>query len=925
MKKITLILVLALLFAGTVKGQKVKILLRTSFALEYFKAGYTNEAIILTKKTLQKAAKRPGTDSPDYMYVLSILNSFYLQTNKIDEAGKTCEENYKNCEKHQYEYPQNFLMATQILATYYNLKGKIGAAEKVLTKLLETHSLDSYKKATTLSMLGKIAMKKGNYIKAEAYYLEVISIFSNSEPIWNLDYAAALNNLGTIYSILGFPSKSNTYYKKAIKLIEETDNKFLQPKLYVSVISNLAINYIENDRLSEAEGLLINNLDNVKSYDQRHILYVLGSLYLVKNKPILAKKYLQLSIDAYKNKDKDDTYYEAVNDMVLADIKLKKHISEKSLEKLKVSIKAVERRYGESNLSYIRMLGINAMLLMKMEKYSEAEEDFIKAIERTNAWIQRNMNFLNENEKFKLVQQFDYVFAHFQGFVLKMHLVSPSLTTKLFNYLVLRNKIILHNVIKTKHLIENSNDPMVKEWYDELQDEKYRLTNFKHLPYIAKKIYKKIDTLQKKIFRKVYGNSPANNITHIPNIEDLRSKLSDNEAIIQYSNFTINDTSAYYALVLTKNMTYPKIVYLCFGNSLKKALEKAPHIITADHITNIYKNENKLYKYLFKKIEPYLENITKINISPSGLVHNVAFACLKDEKNTYLKDKYQINYYNSYVDFTEKKDYFLNRKTTKSAVLFGDMQYDLTRNDLQNIHRINATRSMNMGFLFDKSIGKFPLNPLPATKAEVDSIADILDACKIRSILKYTGNEAIEERFYTLDNTPTDILHIATHGFYFPSKKQKKSNFFMPSFSRNSIDESYTRSGLFFAGASNTINKDKRMMQFADGILTAYEVKNMNLESIKLVVLSACLTGIGDIEQNEGIIGLSRAFKIAGVDNLIISLWSVPSYQTTEFMTDFYTNMSKGLSLDEAFRQTQQTMSEQYNNPYYWAGFVLMK
>ena len=111
-----------------------------------------------------------------------------------------------------------------------------------------------------------------------------------------------------------------------------------------------------------------------------------------------------------------------------------------------------------------------------------------------------------------------------------------------------------------------------------------------------------------------------------------------------------------------------------------------------------------------------------------------------------------------------------------------------------------------------------------------------------------------------------------------------------------------------------------------DGILTALEISNLNLSNTDLVVLSACETGLGDIDGSEGVYGLQRAFKMAGVDLIMMSLWEVPDKETSEFMTIFYTNWLNGEDVRTAFRNTQLKMSTKYKaNPEKWAAFVLFE
>ncbi|MBL7808071.1 MAG: CHAT domain-containing protein [Saprospiraceae bacterium] len=135
------------------------------------------------------------------------------------------------------------------------------------------------------------------------------------------------------------------------------------------------------------------------------------------------------------------------------------------------------------------------------------------------------------------------------------------------------------------------------------------------------------------------------------------------------------------------------------------------------------------------------------------------------------------------------------------------------------------------------------------------------------------------------------------------------------------------RSGLILAGAQEAWSSGKPPLNREDGILTAYEISQMNLSNTELVVLSACETGLGDIQGNEGVYGLQRAFKIAGAKYLIMSLWKVSDQSSREMMTEFYQCwLGEGLAIPEAFRKAQGNMKRKYPDaPYHWAGFVLVE
>ena len=133
------------------------------------------------------------------------------------------------------------------------------------------------------------------------------------------------------------------------------------------------------------------------------------------------------------------------------------------------------------------------------------------------------------------------------------------------------------------------------------------------------------------------------------------------------------------------------------------------------------------------------------------------------------------------------------------------------------------------------------------------------------------------------------------------------------------------RSGLMMTGGQSAWLGTKIIEKERDGILTAEEIATLDLSNVNMVVLSACQTGLGDIDPGaEGVLGIQRAFKMAGVQSLLMSLWKVDDNATAYMMQEFYSGLLSGETKHDAFKTAQQKVRNKYPNPFYWAGFVLL-
>jgi len=209
--------------------------------------------------------------------------------------------------------------------------------------------------------------------------------------------------------------------------------------------------------------------------------------------------------------------------------------------------------------------------------------------------------------------------------------------------------------------------------------------------------------------------------------------------------------------------------------------------------------------------------------------------------------------------------------------------------------------------------------PLHGTFYEAHAIQSLFPEAQV-----VTGAQASKATLKQV-NAPS-LLHIATHGFFLQGMAENTTQTAVRSATKDTrsaqgapgLQNPLLRSGLALAGA----NLDKGTTD--NGILTALEASELNLWGTKLVTLSACDTGVGQVKIGEGVYGLRRAFFLAGTESLVMSLWPVSDYVTRQLMTQYYTGLKSGLGRGEALREAQLAMLKRKGreHPFYWASFI---
>lgn len=450
-----------------------------------------------------------------------------------------------------------------------------------------------------------------------------------------------------------------------------------------------------------------------------------------------------------------------------------------------------------------------------------------------------------------------------------------------------------------------------------------------------------IEMLESRMMH-LYAKHPEFVDTYKPlSWKDVQARLSKKDVAIEFALTEKNATSPamFIALLLQHNAQNPIVVPLCNYDDLKNLIDKYTDSKTG--YANIYDiPDNSLYQLLWSPLQDYLKGVKNIYFAPYDLLNNINFSAIRfEDTKKRIGDMYSLHRLSSTAKLCESA----SDDTYKKMVAFGGIDY----NNYDSL--VNTTQSVHKNSNSDDSYSDVrglveEWNTLDKTKPEVQHIQSAMTKSDI-AIQVHTDTNASEEQFKKLSGDSVNIIHLATHGYYFKANDAKKMLFFNNPNRKIPMNiDSGARSGLILSGG-NIAWKGESPSGREDGVLTAKEILGMDLSSADLVVLSACQTALGDI-RNDGIYGMQRNIKMAGAKSMIMSLWQVSDEATEIMMTAFYRNLSHGNSKKQAFNKAVAKVRKAYqkkyqkgkdsqkhrdigstardDSSYYWAAFVML-
>ncbi len=892
-------------------------------ALEYFQKALTIREKVLGKEHTSTATSynnigsvyRTMGDHPkglEYYKKALIIREKVLGKEHADTANS-----YNNIGQF-YQSMGDYPKALEYLQRALNIREKVLGKEHTST-------------ANTYNLIGSLYKEMGDYLKTLEYYKKALIIREKVLGKEHTSTAQSYNDIGHFYQSIGEYPKGLEYTQKALTINEKVLGK--EHANTAGIHNNMGLLY-------SAMGEYTNALDhykkfmtiNEKVFGKEHIstaasYHNIGLLYENMEEYPKALKYAQKSLKIFERAFGKEHTSTATNYHSIGHCYQAMGEYTKALDYYKKSLAIREKVLGKEHADTASSYHKVGSLYEEMEDYakgylyaklafnifrknrdkiftildSQQKEKYLKSTSRYVALLLNTsikyFSQLNKNKKATKAQQIlqsgTNAWLNYKGSIFDSENAISML------YSSTKNK-----KLKTKIDALVTSKRYLAKLYQSLPEPKERNTWKSRI----KKTEKKIATLTNDITKKsaiIRDQQDLKSLTY----KDITSHLKEDELYIDYAKagdyyylFTLDHEENIEFVQIDKNST-KKIDNLVktFREDITTILKDGS--LTDEQLQHLTQSSKEKLSELYALIieNPLVDTIkhkTSLIISPDGALRLLPFEALYNKNsNKYFIEEKEIRYIPSGKELVRLYKYAKDKKSKdkKSAVIFANPNFD-TKIASASKEQIAITPNTNRSGII-KSLFKMRFDPLPGTKAEAKAIKSTLG----KNVKEYNRNKATESTLMKVKEP--NILHIATHGFFIND---------------NTIPNPMLKSGIALAGANTSAIKGK-----SEGIVTALKLSGLDLKGTDLVVLSACQTGVVDINSTDSVSGLSKAFIQAGAKDIVMSLWSVNDEATKDLMSSFYEEMKENKNYAKALKAAKLKMIADGRHPFYWAAFVV--
>ncbi len=872
-----------------------------SLALTLEMTGQFAQAEPLLFEILQSDERKFGPESAAVGKDLHQLGNHYSRQRQDEKAvhflKKAVDLHEKRAGKSDYLY----IIAIEALGASYFRAGDFDLAAQLL---LETKAFkavnpgrSSFSYGVTVALLADLFKATGQVEKSKAHYLEAIEVISKTLGKKHPNYALILNNYAGLYVDLADYAKANEVLLEARTTLIEAKNT--SSPTYVTILINTTRGFLN---LGDAQ----------------------------KAAPFLAEAEERV-LEVYGQKSLDFAYILNLKAAFAATEGKKEEAIARYLEAKML----FETTLGTRSEPYFVLLHDLALAYEEAGKLNDAAASFMASIELSKAHLKNAQGFLSEQEMLGMQKRLLPYFESFSAFAhtnLSLNLGGPLFDDALFS-----KNSLLENSISLKKSMAAA-PPAVQNDFKNWQKARMDLADELSKPLAEQRdladLEEKANGLEKKLIRSQTAFSETRRTTNWP---EIQKNLREGEAAVEFIKYVFDPdegekTPFYAALILLPDGLEPRFIPLFEAQKLEKKLSNragGPALF----LKKLYAApvagaaEPSLFELIWQPLEPFLKATKTVFFAPVGLLHRVNLGAVGVESigsaTVVLADRFRFIQLGSTRELLKKRDFELE-KMPQTAAIFGGIRYET-----DSVAIAEANQKMDLADAQNPETDDIAVRGgdwdfLQGAAREADETRAFFIEKGIKTAF-FTGFEATEDAFsrFGKKRKAPEILHLATHGFFFSAPSETAASEAGAVFKTS--ENPMMRSGLLFAGANRAWRTGRAVTGARDGILTAYETSQMNLEGTRLAVLSACETGLGEVAGTEGVFGLQRAFRLAGAKAVLMSLWAAPDEKTRELMALFYQNwLEKGQSPTDALTSAQTEMRRKWPNPFFWAGFVLV-
>lgn len=571
--------------------------------------------------------------------------------------------------------------------------------------------------------------------------------------------------------------------------------------------------------------------------------------------------------------------------------------------------------YGEKSLEHI-----NAQIyLANAEGFAgnvtNGCNDYAAAEQQLKALMKQRIPYMSSTEREGLWGSLSALFTMMTPYALEAKQMQTAFTKSSYDALVMSKSFLLESERSMYDVIKRMGTP------EDMHD--YTVLAFmKNQVKVLEKDYKanadsilgmsrKVTRLENQLANRCKGYSDGTDFMDV-DYDAVKHALGQNEVLIDFTDY-ISQTQGrkYAAYIINKVQGYP----------LLKALFAERQIDSLGIVRpDMYYSEDYSEDVLKLLWEPLKENVSEgatIYYVPSQLLFQVSLESLPLPDGSLLGSHYHFVRLSSARELVKMKSNAIGCKDD-TAVLYGGLQYDVETTAMAEESK-KYELSNFLAIRGEIARGDSIFHDLQGTKEEILKIENILKDNKWQ-VTPYMGKNGTEESFFDMNGKSPRLLHLATHGFYYTPNKAEDVDYL------KGYTDAMSLSGLVMSGGNAAWLGKQLPKGVLGGILTANDIARLDLSNTDMVVLSACQTGQGKA-TSEGLYGLQRAFKKAGVGTIVMSLWRVSDKTTSEFMTTFYERLAdkkNAWNKRKAFEEAKEIIRQRHPDPYYWAAFVML-